>query len=559
MLTIFAVDAWVLPVVGVVCALVAVLATLLVVRLLTSNAEKNAITKSRNLVSEAEDKSKKMLEESKDKAKKTLEESEEKAKRIVEEAENKASALQKRSIQEGKEEVLAFKKEQEQILRERKIELAAQENKVNQREQNIDRRDAALIEREKQIEIKFDSISQKLKDVEKKDELAQQKLDSIEHELEKVAQMSVEQAKEELFRRVEDKTKQEMIAYVKQKEEEAKENAENIAKDLIGLAIDKYSQEVVSEKTISAVSLPSDEMKGRIIGREGRNIRTIEQLTGVDIIIDDTPEVITVSCFDPIRRETARLALEYLIKDGRIQPGRIEEVVEKARNDVNKSVHEAGINAAFKLGLPRINKELLDYVGRLKYRTSYGQNVLDHSIQVSYLTGIMASELGLDVNLAKRAGLLHDIGKAADFELEGSHVEIGSKLAKKYGESDVVINAIESHHGDVEANCIISHLVSAADTLSAARPGARSETLENYIQRIEKLEEVCKSFEGVQSSFAMQSGREVRVMVVPEKISDLQAYQMARDIKEKIENEMTYPGQIKVSVVREVRATEIAK
>ena len=548
MLTIFAVEAYLLPIVGVVAALVAVLATLVIVKFVNSNEEKSSIAKARKLVSDAEEKSKRMVDESQDKAKK-----------LIEEAENKAMALQKRSIQEGKEEILAFKREQEQTLKERKIELAAQENKVNQREQNIDRRDAALIEREKQMEIKAESINQKLKDVEKKDQLAQEKLDSIEHELEKVAQMNVEQAKEELFRRVEDKTKQEMIAYVKAKEEEAKENAENIAKDLIGLAIDKYSQEVVSEKTISAVSLPSDEMKGRIIGREGRNIRTIEQLTGVDIIIDDTPEVITVSCFDPIRRETARLALEYLIKDGRIQPGRIEEVVEKARNDVNKSVHEAGINAAFKLGLPRINKDLLDYVGRLKYRTSYGQNALDHCLQVAYLSGIMAAELGLDQNLAKRAGLLHDIGKAADFELEGSHVEIGSKLAKKYGENDVVINAIESHHGDVEANCIISHLVAAADTLSAARPGARSETLENYIQRIEKLEEVCKSFEGVQSSFAMQSGREVRVMVVPEKISDLQAYQMAREIKEKIENEMTYPGQIKVSVVREVRATEIAK
>ena len=352
---------------------------------------------------------------------------------------------------------------------------------------------------------------------------------------------------------------QEVTAYMKQREEEAKENSEVMARNILGLAIDKFSQEVISERTVSAVSLPSDEMKGRIIGREGRNIRSLEQMLGVDIIIDDTPEVITVSCFDPIRRETARLALEYLIKDGRIQPGRIEEVVEKAKNDVQKSVHEAGINAAFKLGLPRINKELLDIIGRLKYRTSYGQNVLDHSIQVAYLAGIMASELGLDVNAAKRAGLLHDIGKAADFEIEGSHVEIGSRLAKKYGEDDIVINAIESHHGDVEAKYVISHLVSAADTLSAARPGARSETLENYIKRIEGLENICKSYDGVSSSFAMQSGREVRVMVVPEKISDNDAYKLARDIKDRIENEMTYPGQIKVSVVRELRATEIAK
>ena len=323
-MTIFAVEPGMVAVFCVIAAVVAVLATLVVVKFLTSNEEKSALAKSRKLLTEAEDNSKKLLDDSKEKAKRTLEESETKAKRLIEEAENKASALQKRSIQEGKEEILAFKREQEQTLKERKIELAAQENKVNQREQNIDRRDAALIEREKQMEIKVEALSQKVKDIEQKEALAQEKLESIEGELERVAQMSVDQAKEELFRRVEDKTKHEMIAYIKQKEEEAKEEAENIAKDLIGLAIDKYSQEVVSEKTISAVSLPSDEMKGRIIGREGRNIRTIESVTGVDLIIDDTPEAIVISSFDPLRREMARITIETLIKDGRIHPSRIE-------------------------------------------------------------------------------------------------------------------------------------------------------------------------------------------------------------------------------------------
>ena len=533
--------------------------TYLILKLKMTNDEKNSTSKAKKIVEDASLESKKLIEDSRENASRIVEEAKDKASNIVEDAKNKADSIKDNAISEGKKQVQEYKIEQEQDIKERKREVLDKENKVNQREQNIDRRDATLIEREKQFDEKLDAFNKKSADLEERIVKVDEKMASIEHEIEKVAQMSAEEAKDELFKRVEDRTKLEMIAYVKDAEEEAKEKSEDIAKNIIGLAIDKYSQEVVSEKTISTVSLPSDEMKGRIIGREGRNIRTIEQLTGVDIIIDDTPEVITVSCFDPIRRETARLALELLIKDGRIQPGRIEEVVEKAKQEVQKSVHEAGINAAFKLGLQRISRELLDLVGRLKYRTSYGQNVLDHSIQVAYLAGIMASELGLDSTLAKRAGLLHDIGKAVDFEMEGSHVELGAKLAKKYGEGDVVINAIESHHGDVEANCIISHLISAADTLSAARPGARSETLENYVERIEKLENVCKSFDGVSSAFAMQSGREVRVMVVPEKIDDLQAYKLAREIKDKIENEMTYPGQIKVNVVREVRATEIAK
>lgn len=460
---------------------------------------------------------------------------------------------------QAKNLTIELKQQAELEAKEKKAELAAQENKLSQREANIDRRDASLVDREKNLDSKIDECNTRLKNIENKEKEIQAKEDSIDGELQKVAAMTTQEARDIVLEKTESKMSIEIATMIKQKEDEAKEQCDAKAKEILSLAISKYSQEVVTEKTVSVVAIPNDEMKGRIIGREGRNIRTLEQLLGVDIIIDDTPEVIQVSCFDPIRREIARLSLEYLIKDGRIQPGRIEEIVEKARNEVNQSCHEAGINAAFKLGLPRINKELLDYVGRLKYRTSFTQNALDHSIQVAYLAGIMAAELGLDQNLARRAGLLHDIGKAADFEMDGSHVEIGARLAKKYGEPDVVINAIESHHGDVEAKYVISSLVQAADTLSAARPGARNETLENYIQRIEKLEEITKQFEGVQSSFAMQSGRELRIMVVPEKISDVETFKLARDIKEKIENEMTYPGQIKVSVIRETRATEVAK
>ncbi len=482
-----------------------------------------------------------------------------KAGKIVREAEIKAEHIVKNAQLDGKQVVNEMKIEADKEIKERKLELSAQEKQLFQREQNIDRRDAALIQKENTLDEKNETLNRRLKDVDKKEATLQEKIDSIIVELEKVAQMSTQEAKDELFKRVESKVSREIASYIKNKEEEAKDQVVAKAQEMLAQAMSKYAQETTIEKTVSVVALPNDEMKGRIIGREGRNIRTLETLLGVDLIIDDTPEVITVSCFNPVRREIARMSLEMLIKDGRIQPGRIEEIVEKCKQEVEENIHKTGQDVAFKLGLPRINKELLDYVGRLKYRTSYGQNALEHSIEVAYLAGSMAAELGLDQNLAKRAGLLHDIGKAIDYETDGSHVEVGSRLAKKYGEGDVVINAIESHHGDVPAKYVISHLVQAADTLSAARPGARSEMLENYIQRIEKLEEICKSYDGVYQSYAMQSGRELRVMVIPDKIDDIGAFKLAREIKERIENEMTYPGQIKVSVIREYRAIETAK
>lgn len=486
-------------------------------------------------------------------------EADRKAEKIVRDAEIRAEQIRKNAQLDGKQAVAELRQEAERDIRERKQEYAQLENKLNQREANIDKRDANLLNKENALEEKNETLNRRLKECDKKEALLQSKIDSIIAELEKVAQLSVKEARDEIFARVESKMSMEIAAYIKNKEDEAKAECDEKAKNLLGVAISRFSQEAVTERTVCTVALPSDEMKGRIIGREGRNIRTLEQLLGVDLIIDDTPEVITVSCFNPIRREIARRTLDILIKDGRIQPGRIEEVTAKVQAEMDESIRKAGEEAAFKLGLPKINKELLMYVGRLKYRTSYGQNAYDHSMEVAYLAGIMAAELGLDQNLAKRAGLLHDIGKSVDFEQDGSHVELGSRLAKKFGEPEVVINAIESHHGDVPAKFIISNLVQAADTLSAARPGARSETLENYIKRIEQLESICKSYDGVYQCFAMQSGREVRVMVIPEKVDDLQAFKLAREIRERIETEMTYPGQIKVSVIREYRAIETAK
>ncbi len=481
------------------------------------------------------------------------------AEKIIRDAEIRGEQIRKNAQLDGKQTIAEMKQDAEKDIRERKQEIAVLENKLNQREANIDRRDANMLTKENALEEKNQLLNRRLKECDKKDQLLQSKIDSILAELEKVAQLSVNEARDEIFARVESKMAKEIASFIKTKEEEAKDEAEKKARNILALAISKYSQEEVQEHTVSTVSLPSDEMKGRIIGREGRNIRTFEQLLGVDLIIDDTPEVITVSCFNPIRRHIAAKSLDLLIKDGRIQPGRIEEVVAKVQEEVEADIQKAGEDAAFKLGLPKINRELLNYVGRLKYRTSYGQNAYDHSMETAYLAGIMASELGLDANLARRAGLLHDIGKSVDFEQEGSHVELGAHLAKKYGEPEVVINAIESHHDDVPKTSVIAHLVQAADTLSAARPGSRSETLESYIKRIEQLETICKGFDGVYQCYAMQSGREVRVMVIPDKVDDLTAFKMAREIREKIENEMTYPGQIKVQVIREYRAVETAK
>lgn len=491
--------------------------------------------------------------------KKKKEKAQKTADQIIADANVKAEKLLANAKLEGKSEVEDMKKAAEKDINERKQVVVQSEAKLDNREAALDKREDAIITREAQIDQKRNEYEQRIQALDQKDKLLQEKIDSIIVELQKVANMTLDQARDELMARVEEKEMKRIALFKEQKEEEAESQAEDRAKTLMSLAMEKYAQEVTCERNSSTVALPSDEMKGRIIGREGRNIKSMEQLFGVSLIIDDTPETLTVSCFDPIRREKAKLTLEALIRDGRIQPGRIEDLYKKISDEFDDSLKRIGEQTVFKLGLPRINSGLLPYIGRLKYRTSYGQNVLDHSIQVAYLASVMASELGLDPVLAKRAGLLHDIGKSIDAEQEGSHVQLGSMLAKKFNEPEIVINAIESHHGDAPKKHIISELVTAADTLSAARPGARSETLETYIKRLEQLETICKSFNGVQTSYALQSGRDVRVMVVPEKVSDEDAKVLAVQIREKIESDMQYPGQIKVSVIRETRAVEIAK
>ena len=481
------------------------------------------------------------------------------AAKIVEEATVKADNIVKEATLDAQTQAYEYKLEAEKEIKEQRLEVTKFENKLLQREQNIDRRDIALQGKEDVLDDRAKQLEKRSEELGKLEAQLKEQIDAKIVELEKIAKMSANEAKQELFKQVEQKMTNEVTAYIKDKEEEAKSKASLIAKDIIAAAINRYSQEETIERTVNVVALPSEEMKGRIIGREGRNIKAIESATGVELIIDDTPEAITISCFDPIRREIARLSLETLIRDGRIQPGRIEEVVQKTKNELNEVIQKAGEDAIFELGLSRVNKEIVMMIGKLKYRTSYGQNALQHSLEVAHFAGMMAAELGLNQQLARRAGLLHDLGKAVDHEMEGSHVELGAKFAKKYGENATVVNAIESHHGDVEPTSVISILVAAADTLSAARPGSRSETIENYIQRLEKLEEISKSFEGVDKVFAIQAGREIRVIVKPDKIDDLASHRLAREIKEKIENELTYPGHIKVTVIREIRANEIAK
>ncbi len=477
----------------------------------------------------------------------------------LKEAENKAETIVKQALLDGRTQTHEMKINAEKEIKQRKDELLEKENQLLRREDNLNFRDEALTHKEAQIEKKNVQLSDKLSTLDEKEKELDAKFDVQVVLLERIASMSSAEAKIELCEIVEKRMENEVLSYIKEREDEAKSIADEKARNIIALSIQRLSQEESVDRTVSVVNLPSEEMKGRIIGREGRNIKAIEQATGVDLNIDDTPEVIELSCFDPIRREIARIAVDTLVKDGRIQPGRIEEVVNRVKNDMNNQIMKTGEEVIFKLGLGKMDREIVKLIGRLKYRFSYGQNALQHSMEVAHLTGMMAAELGLNQTLAKRAGLLHDIGKAIDYEVDGSHVDLGYRICKKHGENEVVLNAIQSHHGDVEAKYLISNLVYAADTLSAARPGARHESMQNYINRLEELENLSKSFDGVDSCYAIQAGREIRVMVKPDRVDDLKAVKLAREIKDKIESDLTYPGQIKVTVIREIRANEVAK
>lgn len=482
----------------------------------------------------------------------TIGSAQQEATRIVNDAVSKAESKKKEAILEAKDEIHRQRNELEKELRERRGEVQRQERRLSQKEESLDRK-------MENIEKKDEQLNNKIKAADKKaEEIELVKRSQIEM-LEKISGFNKEQAKDYLLKTLESDLVHEKAVKVMEYEQKTKDEADEKAREIIATAIQRCAADHSADATVSVVALPNDEMKGRIIGREGRNIRTLETITGVDLIIDDTPEAITVSCFDPVRREIARLTLEKLIADGRIHPTRIEELYEKSKREVEHTIKQTGERAAIDAGVNGIHPELIKQLGKLKYRTSYGQNVLNHSLEVSYLAGLMAAELGADVKTAKRAGLLHDIGKALDHEMEGSHIELGVEYAKKYKENDSVVHAIEAHHGDVEAKTIVACLVQAADAISAARPGARRENLQNYIKRLEKLEEITNSFPCVEKSYAIQAGREVRIMVKPDAVSDDEMVLVARDIVKKIEDELEYPGQIKVNVIRENRVIDVAK
>ncbi len=485
-------------------------------------------------------------------AEKEIGSAEEQAKKIVEDASREAEAKKKEALIEAKEEILRSKNEADREIKERRNEVSRLERRITQKEETLDRKTEALERKDEQLNKKLqenDQLREEIKGV------------LAEHTatLERLSGITAEEAKDELISRMESEVKHELAQRLDELESQFKEEADDRARNILSLAIQRCAADHVAETTISVVPLPNDEMKGRIIGREGRNIRTFETLTGMELIIDDTPEAITISGFDPVRREVARIALEKLISDGRIHPSRIEEMVEKARREVDAVIKQAGERATFEVGIHGLNHELVKLLGRLKFRTSYGQNILKHSTEVAYLSGIIANELGVDANLARRAGLLHDIGKAMTQEVDGSHVEIGVDIARKYRENKDVIHAIEAHHNDVEPRSIVAVIVQAADAISAARPGARREDLENYIKRLQKLEEISCSFEGVEKAFAIQAGREIRIMVKPETVTDEGMKLIARDIAHKIESELEYPGQIKINLIRESRAVDYAK
>ena len=477
---------------------------------------------------------------------------EEKARGIIDEAVKAAEEKKRESMLEIKEESIKAKNDLDKEIKERRNEISRNERRIVQKEENVDKKLEAIEKREAGFAVKEEELKKQKIEISK---LNEQRL----QELERISGLTSEQAKEYLLKTIEEDVKLDTAKMIKEMENKAKEEANRKAKEYVVTAIQKCAADHVSETTISVVSLPNDEMKGRIIGREGRNIRTLETMTGVDLIIDDTPEAVILSSFDPIRREVARIALEKLIVDGRIHPARIEEMVEKAQKEVDNMIREEGEAATLEVGIHGIHPELVRLLGKMKFRTSYGQNALKHSIEVAQLAGLLAAEIGEDVRMAKRAGLLHDIGKAVDHEMEGSHIQLGAELCKKYKESPLVINAVESHHGDVEPESLIACLVQAADTISAARPGARRETLETYSNRLQQLEDITNGYKGVEKSFAIQAGREIRIMVVPEQVSDADMVLLARDVSKQIEAELEYPGQIKVNVIRESRVTDYAK